>query len=109
MITQHGLLQKALASNAVFSLLCGVLMLLFSAKISSLIGVADPIILIIVGLVLVFFSLFVMGLSRNWLKRHSFVWFVINMDFLWVLGTALLVSTGTLTAKGNILRRVAAS
>jgi Polyketide cyclase / dehydrase and lipid transport len=84
-------LKSALLSNALFSMLSGLIFIMFGQPIAQLIGLGEAVIYHIVGIGLLGFASFVawVGMQKpinTWLAA------LISMtDFLWVAGTILLV------------------
>lgn len=84
-------LKNIVRFNALFSAVNGVFAILFHQVLSELMGVKFPVILMIVGGILVVFSiqLWVVSIRERWLKK--FIRFIILLDLLWVVGSVVLL------------------
>ena len=82
-------LKKALLANAIFSILSGIIFLLFSKEIADLFDLQVNSIFKYIGLTLVFFSATIA--YENYKLRRPFVLWIIVQDLLWVLGSIILV------------------
>jgi hypothetical protein len=85
------LLRKALIGNATFSGLSGSIFLLASESIATFLGVENPLILTITGIVLIFYAPFLVWLANQNPDPRFLVWLVIELDILWVIGSAVLI------------------
>ncbi len=96
-------LQKALISNAIFSSVSGVLLILLNHRMAELFGTDNNTVFWIVGLMLVFFALTIVYEVRK--QRKPAVMWIIIQDFAWVLGSAILIlfNPFEITLTGNIL------
>jgi hypothetical protein len=95
-------LRTALLSNALFSTLSGLTCIVFSSSVAALIGLGAPIIYQIIGVGLVGFACFVAWTGTRQ-PINAFLAALISMaDFLWVLGTLLLLvlAAGALNPAG---------
>lgn len=84
-------LKNIVRFNSLFSAVNGVFAILFHQVLSELMGVKFPVILMIVGGILVVFSiqLWVVSIRERWLKK--FIRFIILLDLLWVVGSVVLL------------------
>jgi hypothetical protein len=103
MIKQHSMLRKTLLSNAIFSFLSGLLMVVLNNWLSSFIGVPYPIILIAIGSGLIIFSLWLFSLALKQDIQIMIIGSVVIMDLIWVVGSVILVIAQLLTSQGNSL------
>ncbi|MEM8531525.1 MAG: SRPBCC family protein [Chloroflexota bacterium] len=84
-------LKTALLSNALFSTLSGGTMLFFSSSVANLIGVGATLLYQIIGVGLLGFAGYVAWVAtRDSINAYKALE-IILMDFLWVLGTMLLI------------------
>lgn len=96
-----GLLRTTLRVNSVFSALTGIVMIAFGAPLSDRLGTGTPAILIGLGAATAAYALALWWTaSRERIDRRLAVTAVM-MDAAWVLGSAVLVAAGPLTAAGN--------
>ena len=101
-------LRRTLQANGGFSALSGIVLIVASQPLASLLGIKLPIILAIVGAGLLVYAA---GLFRNALRStvsQIEVWIAIAMDGGWVLGSAVLIYAGVLTSTGNWVVALAA-
>lgn len=84
-------LKTALLSNAIFSTLSGVTMLFLSSSVAGLIGIGAPVFYQIIGVGLLGFAGYVAWTAtRDSINAYKALEISL-MDFLWVLGTMLLI------------------
>lgn len=98
-VASANLLRRALQANGVFSALSGVILIVASGRIATLIGLEQP--LWLTGLMLL---LFAAGLFRNAGRaeiNQTEAWVAVALDVAWVLGTAALIFAGVFSATGN--------
>ena len=95
------MLRLALRGNGVFSLLSGSVFVVASTRISEVIGLEYPVILVVVGLGLVSFAgaLF-FNSARPEINRLEAAAAVVG-DVAWVLGSGVVIALGVLTTTGN--------
>lgn len=95
------MLRLALRGNGVFSLLSGTAFAVASTRISEVIGLEYPIILMAVGLGLIAFAgaLF-FNAARAEISRLEAAAAVVG-DAAWVLGSGVVIALGVLTTTGN--------
>lgn len=82
-------LQKALLTNAIFSGISGITLILASQKMAQLFGVTTNTPFWVVGAALIFFTITIvyeMVKQRYW----AVLWIIIQ-DFIWVIGSAILI------------------
>lgn len=76
--------------NSSFSLLTGLIMLLFSEKLQSFFNIEHSFIFPVIGINLIVFSIFVWFVSKQ--KNNKVLVQIISiLDFLWVLGSLLII------------------
>ena len=91
-------LERILRSNAVFSGLCGVLMVVFAGSLSPLFASPVPWLFPAVGVGLVGFSAQIFLAIRNGSPSKLVLWYFSASDFAWVAGSALLLLSGLVVA-----------
>ena len=104
-IMQNKKLKLALQANAAFSMLSGLGMLIFHSFIAQWMGITNAKVLLIIGLGLVLFSFSLIRTARQQPISKKQVHIIIWQDWLWVIGSALIILTqsfGLLTS-GYIL------
>ena len=82
-------LQNSLLINAVFSGISGSTLLIFNQRVDELFNTNNPMVFKIIGIVLVFFTGTIV--YEIFKQRPLAVWWIIIQDFLWVLGSTILV------------------
>jgi hypothetical protein len=82
------LLRISLLSNAIFSFITGLSLLIFNSFLSTIMVLPD-IPLMIVGIGLLLFSSLVGFESK--MRRKNFVLFIISQDLLWIAASAYLL------------------
>lgn len=82
-------LQKALSINAIFSGISGLGLILFYKSIANLFGIEQNNIFWMIGAGLVFFALTII-LEVKKQRRLAVLWIIIQ-DFIWVIGSAILL------------------
>ncbi len=87
---QSTVLKSALLSNAVFSVVSGMVLMIFGAAIADLIGIGAPWVYQIVGAGLVGFAGVVGWTARTPINPQWATWISVA-DGAWVVGTVLLV------------------
>ena len=91
MAKTESLLRKGLLANAAFSGLSGLILLLFSSPLTVLLGAVPRGALLVVGGVLLLYSVDLWRTSQATpMPRGRIVYFIV-MDVLWVVGSVLLV------------------
>ena len=96
-------LQKHLTANAVFSTLCGIVVLLFQKKVEQIFNVEPSNFFFILGILLIFFALtIVIEIKRQ--RALPVLWITIQ-DMLWVIGSAILLlwNPFDISIEGNII------
>ena len=95
----------ALTSNAIFSGLCGIDLLVFNRFFSNLMGVSEPFVLTIIGIGLLIFSatLFLTAFAKE--IKPKAVKIITAQDWAWVIGSIVILTGGffDLTVIGNVL------
>lgn len=82
-------LKKALIQNLVFSSLSGVLLILFHGTVARLFQVDNTTVFWMIGVALLFFAGTIYYETKH-LRRSAILWIIIQ-DFLWVVGSAILM------------------
>ncbi len=85
-------LSLALKMNAIFSAVNGVAILLFHQQIAAYINFEHPKILLAIGIVLIGFSALVYRTARASIISKQVVKFIIFQDWLWVIGSVLIIA-----------------
>ena len=85
------LLKKYLTINSLFSVFSGFATLLFSDQVGQFLEIDGSSTLQIIGAGLLFFALFVWLVKREKNLNPKKVVFISLMDFLWVLGSIVIV------------------
>jgi len=86
-------LRVALKSNAGFSLLSGLSLVFFNESLARVLNIPQPLILVAIGVGLVLFSLLVYKTGNDTNMAKKMVQFIIVQDWLWVVGSILLIAT----------------
>lgn len=84
-------LRNVLKANAVFSMLSGAAMLIFSQAISDWMNIANPIVLMIIGGGLILFGGFVWYQGSRKSLNLKEVKSIIIQDWLWVIGSVVII------------------
>ena len=90
------LLHTDLRLNAAFSGVFGLVFVLFSGSISDWLGIPSATALIITGILLIGWEIFVLQLVRQPQIEATGVWTVIFCDLAWVVGSIALLIGGWL-------------
>ena len=90
-IEEKSFLQRALLGNAAFSGLSGLFMVVAAGPISQFLGLGNPLILTIVGIVLLLYMPFLVWLANQSPVPTWMAWLVIDLDVLWVIGSLILI------------------
>ena len=100
---EKSFLQRALLGNATFSGISGLVMVLAASALSQLLGLGNPLILVIVGAILLLYMPILVWLSNQSPVPAHFAWEVIALDVVWVLGSLVLIFTdlAPLTSSGK--------
>ncbi|MDB2606147.1 hypothetical protein N9Y48_00045 [Zobellia sp.] len=101
-------LQKALQLNAIFSSISGLILILFNKQIAKSFGTDNNTVFWIVGLVLIYFATTIWyEISKQ--RKIAVLW-IITQDFLWVIGSLILVvfNPFSITVIGNSIIGVVA-
>ncbi len=106
--TKSNLLRRALEANGAFSALSGIILIVASKRISVLIGVNAPSILIGIGIsILVYAAVLFRNARRPAINQTEAILAVI-LDGTWVVGSAILTFAGVLSTTGNWVTAVVA-
>lgn len=92
-VEKKSFLQRALLGNATFSGFSGLLMVLAAGPISQFLGLDNPLILTIIGIVLLLYMPFLVWLANQSPVPTWMAWAVIELDVLWVIGSLILIFT----------------
>ena len=87
-------IRNVLKANALFSALSGLLCVLASTQVAAFLGIGEPTVITVLGVLLLIFAA---DLSFLATRRHispKFVRAVMVADILWVVGSAVLLLTG---------------
>lgn len=99
------MLVYALRGNALFSTICGFVLLTAASRISDVLGAGDPWLLRFIGGVLILFALDLFTSSKSSPVSSSKARYFIWMDLAWVIGSAvlLLVAGPAFSTAGKLL------
>lgn len=94
-------LQKSLWANAIFSIISGIVLILFSRQFASLFGTTNDKVFWLIGLVLVFFAGTIIYEIIK--QRPLAVLWIIIQDYIWVIGSFILITINPfdITKSGN--------
>lgn len=92
-IEKKSFLQRSLLGNAAFSGISGLLMVFAAGPISQFLGLNNPYILTIIGIVLLLYLPFLVWLANQSPVPNWMAWLVIELDVLWVIGSLILIFT----------------
>jgi hypothetical protein len=101
-------LQKALTSNAIFSAISGLILILFHKPIAQVFAMDNTTLFWVLGIALLYFAVTIWYESKK--QRPTFVQWIIFQDMVWVVGSAYLlwVQPFGISKMGNILIGVVA-
>lgn len=96
-------LQKALTTNTLFSGFSGIILILCNHQIADLFGITNTIVFLIIGFILIYFSLTIWYEIKK--QRKLAVLWIIIQDYAWVLGSIILLIFNPfhVTQTGNII------
>ena len=92
-IEKKSFLQRSLLGNAAFSGISGLFMVFAAGPISQFLGLNNPFILTIIGIVLLVYVPFLVWLANQSPVPNWMAWLVIELDVLWVIGSLILIFT----------------
>ena len=95
------LLKKTLLANALFSDLCGFMLLLGASTIAPLIGFNSPIILAVIGVGLMGYGAWLFLNARRAVPSLAQAQIAVVADVAWVIGAAVVILLGVLNTTGN--------
>ncbi|MCW1970503.1 MAG: hypothetical protein KIH69_020530 [Anaerolineae bacterium] len=95
------LLKKTLLANALFSDLCGAIMLLGASAIAPFIGLNSPIVLTVMGIGLMAYGLWLFLNARRAEPNLTEAKIAVAADLAWVIGAAVVILLGVLNTTGN--------
>ncbi|MEA1902362.1 MAG: hypothetical protein U9N56_02425 [Actinomycetota bacterium] len=109
MTSNDTVLRRSLAINGLFSIVSGLVSLVFADAISDFMGI-HPLVLRFVGV-----GVLIFGAAVYWFSRHDniepgFAWFTTIADLAWVIGTAVLIFSypDLMSSGGNSLAGILA-
>jgi len=88
---RQGLLKRALTSNAVFSVLSGVVILSANRWLVKFLGLPDKVSLAILGISLIVFATLLWLNARRPRIKITDAWLAVIMDVIWVVGSYVLI------------------
>lgn len=97
------LLKKTLLANALFSDLCGVIMILGATTIAPLIGLNSPMILAFIGIDLMVYGVWLFFTARRAEPNLTLAKIAVAADVAWVIGAAIVIWLGVLNTTGNLI------
>ena len=92
-IERKTFLQRSILGTAAFSGVSGLFMVLATGQISQFLGLSNPLIMMVVGIVLLLYMPFLVWLSNQSPVPNWMAWLVIELDVLWVVGSLILIFT----------------
>jgi hypothetical protein len=95
-------LRRSLQLDGVASGLCGLLLLAAAGPVSALMGLAGPGIARIVGALLVLYAAALLWNGARATVSRAGVLAAVGLNALWVVGSAVVILDGPLTALGNL-------
>lgn len=104
-------LKNYLSINALFSVICGLIMVLISAKLNTFFNINNEYVFPVIGTNLIVFSMFVFYVSRKQISNKILVKTITALDVLWVLGSLIIIifSLFNLSSKGYVLMGIVAT
>lgn len=103
-VEQNGrFLRKVLKANAAFSTVSAFATIFFANSIAQWIGLNNATILVGLGIVLLPFAFYVYKVATMETLNSKLVWVIIELDLLWVVGSAILLLSNvvSLTTAGK--------
>lgn len=102
-------LKKALIINTLFSSISGIILILLNRQIADIFGTKNNTVFWCIGLVLIYFALTI-WYERTKQRKLAVLWIIIQ-DFLWVIGSIILISFNPfqVTQNGTIIIGVIAT
>ncbi len=102
-------LKKALIINTLFSSISGIILILLNRQIANIFGTKNNTVFWCIGIVLIYFALTI-WYERTKQRRLAVIWIIIQ-DFLWVLGSIILISLNPfqITQSGIIIISIIAA
>lgn len=96
-------LKKYLTINSVFSMITGLIMLVFWKGLNTFFNIENDYIFPIIGINLILFSMFVAYVSRKQLTNKTLVYLISGLDAVWVIGSLVIILFGLfdLSSNGN--------
>ncbi|WP_271855689.1 hypothetical protein [Patiriisocius marinus] len=96
-------LQKALKTNALFSSISGIILILLNKPIAKLFGTNNNTVFWIIGLALIYFSITIRYEIKK--QRKLAINWIIIQDYIWVLGSLILIIINPfeITLIGNLI------
>lgn len=96
-------LQKALKTNALFSSISGIILILLNKPIAKLFGTNNNTVFCIIGLALIYFSITIRYEIKK--QRKLAINWIIIQDYIWVLGSLILIIINPfeITLIGNLI------
>lgn len=92
-IDSSNILKLGLSGNAIFSSISSLALIVAAAPIANLIGLTEPMPLIVVGLLLMPFAIHLWIASRRPQMKPIEIMYFCAMDALWIVGSAVLLTT----------------
>ncbi|WP_151675433.1 hypothetical protein [Patiriisocius marinus] len=96
-------LQRALKTNALFSSISGIILILLNKPIAKLFGTSNNTVFWIIGLALIYFSITIRYEIKK--QRKLAINWIIIQDYIWVLGSLILIIINPfeITLIGNLI------
>ncbi len=101
-------LQKALKTNALFSGISGIILILLNHQIALVFGTTNYTVFWVIGLLLIYFSITIWYEIKKQ-RRFAVLWIIIQ-DYSWVLGSLILIvfNPFEITQIGNFIIAIVA-
>lgn len=90
------LLRRAVVANALFSGLSGVVLALGARPIAPFLGLDNPLILTIIGVLLLLYAAGLLYVATRSTVNRTAAWLAVALDLLWVAGSVAILLGGWL-------------
>ena len=105
MSTSANKLRNALMANAVFSFTSGIIIVIFSSQLSTVMNIANNATLLIIGIGLLIFASTIVFIRAKKEVHAKSIKSIIVQDWIWVIGSAIMLIFRPLgiSTVGNII------
>lgn len=110
MSTSANKLRNALMANAIFSFTSGIIIVIFSSQLSTVMNIANNATLLFIGIGLLIFAITIVFIRAKKEVHVKSIKSIIVQDWVWVIGSAILLifrPLGISTVGNNIIGIVA--